>query len=72
MSDEPNADLGLIARQQRQLLDQMNTMRDDMTVLTAIVMRLDGTVAGLVQEIRAIHSQHNRLANRVRVLEDRQ
>jgi uncharacterized protein YoxC len=72
MSDEPSADLGLIARQQRQLLDQMNTLRDDMTVLTAIVMRLDGTVAGLVQEIRAIHSQHGRLANRVRALEDRQ
>jgi len=43
-----------------------------MTVLTAIVTRLDGTVAGLVQEIRAIHSQHNRLAKWVRVLEDRQ
>jgi hypothetical protein len=53
MSDEPNADLGLIARQQRQLLDQMNTMRDDITLLTAIVMRLDGTVTALVQEIRA-------------------
>jgi hypothetical protein len=26
MSDEPSADPGLIARQQRQLLDQMNTM----------------------------------------------
>jgi len=36
-----------------------------MTVLTAVVVRLDGTVAGLVP-------QHNRRANRMHVLEDRQ
>jgi hypothetical protein len=44
-------------------------MKDDMGVMMAIVMRLDGTVSGLINETRAIHSQHNRLANRVRALE---
>ncbi len=66
---ESNPDFGLIVRQQRQLLTDMGTMRDDMGVMMAILMRLDGTVAGLVNEVRAIHSQHGRLANRVRTLE---
>ena len=35
MSDVP--DLSLIARQQKQLLDDFGTMRDDMRVLLAIV-----------------------------------
>ena len=44
-------------------------MRDDVTVLTAIVMRQDGTLSALLTEVRAMHSQHGRLANRVRELE---
>jgi hypothetical protein len=35
----------------------MGTMRDDMAVLTAIVQRIDGTLSGLVNEIRATHAQ---------------
>ena len=69
MPDEPTADLTMIARQQKQLLMEMGTNRDDMAVMLAILQRLDGTVSGLVNEIRATHSQHARLANRVRDLE---
>lgn len=69
MSDEPQADLSLIARQQRQILAEMGTIRDDITVLTAIVQRLDGTLSGLVNEIRATHSQMSRMDRRVRELE---
>lgn len=69
MGDEPAADLTLIARQQRQLLSEVGTMRDDMAVMTAILQRLDGTVAGLVNEVRAMHSQHFRLSNWVHDLE---
>ncbi len=50
-----NPDMTLIARQQRQLIDEMGIMRDDMRVMSAILMRLDGTIAGLVQEVRAMH-----------------
>ena len=67
MSDVP--DLSLIARQQKQLLDDFGTMRDDMRVLLAIVQRLDGTVSGLVNEVRAMHARHDRLACRVESLE---
>ena len=68
MSDDP-IDLTFIARQQYQILNELATMRDDAAVLLAIVMRIDGTVTGLVREIRATHAQHSRLANRVRALE---
>jgi len=36
-------------------------MRDDMAVLTAIVMRQDATVNAPLAEVRAMHSQHSRL-----------
>lgn len=72
MSDEQQADLSLIVRQQRQLLDEMGTIRDDITVLTAIVQRIDGTLSGLVNEIRATHTQISRMDRRVRELESRQ
>ena len=81
MVDEP-VTLEFLARQQQRLLeemrsefrsvrDEMASFRDDMQVLTAMVMRLDGTVGRLLTEVRAMHSQHNRLANRVRRLEER-
>jgi hypothetical protein len=76
MSDEPIT-LEFLARQQHRLLDEMGsmrdemgTMRDDMQVLTAMVLRLDGTVGLVLKELRAMHGQHSRLANRVRRLEE--
>jgi hypothetical protein len=69
MADEPIT-LEFLARQQQRMLDEMGAMRDDMQVLTAMVMRLDGTVGLVLTELRAMHSQHNRLANRVRSLEE--
>lgn len=69
MADEPIS-LQSLARQQQRVLDELSSMRDDMQVLTAMVMRLDGTVGLVLTELRAMHSQHNRLANRVRRLEE--
>ena len=72
MSDEPfGADFGLLMRQQREMLSEIRTMRDDMSVLAAIVQRMDGTLSGLVNEIRATHSQLSRMDRRVRDLETR-
>ena len=68
MADE--SDFGLISRQQVKVLAEIGTMRDDMAVMMAILMRLDGTVAGLVNEVRAMHSQHARLVRRVDALEE--
>jgi hypothetical protein len=74
MSDNPEVtpDLTLIARQQRQILTEMGSMRDDLSVLTAIAMRQDATLTALLTEVRAMHSQHSRLANRVREIEARE
>ena len=63
MSDDPQAGLSMLARQQRQILAEMGSMRDDLAVLTAIAMREDGILAALLTEVRATHAQYSHLAN---------
>ena len=70
MSDDASPDPSLIARHLRWVLFEMGSLRDDMNVLTAIAMRQDHTLSALLTEVRAMHSQHSRLANRVRALEE--
>lgn len=72
MSDDITPDLSLLARQQRQILSEIGSMRDDLAVLTAVAMRQDGTLSALLVEVRAMHAQHSRLANRVREIEAHQ
>ena len=48
-----DADLNFIARQIDRLLSDVASIRDDMAVLTAIVLRLDGSFTALLQETRA-------------------
>jgi hypothetical protein len=72
MSDEPTVDLEFLAEQMRRLMVKVDTLADDMRVLTAIVMRQDGTQAATLEEIRAVHAQQSRMSNRLRELEDRQ
>lgn len=71
MDDDQQINLGLIARQQKQVLDEIGSMRDDMAVMMAILMRQDATITTLLPELRAMHSQHGRLANRLRALEEK-
>ena len=61
MSDDPQAGLSMLARQQRQILAEMGSMRDDLAVLTAIAMREDGILAALLTEVRATHAQFSHL-----------
>ncbi len=65
-----NVDVTAIGRQLRDL----PAIKDDVTVLTAIVQRLDNTMArqigDLLTEVRAEHSRMDRLLNRVRALEE--
>jgi hypothetical protein len=64
------ADLNFIARQNERLITDMASLRDDMRVLTAIVMRLDSAMGALTQEMRVTHTQMARVIDRVRKLED--
>ena len=54
-ADDGIAELGLITRQQRQIIDEMGELRDEVRVMSAMVQRLDGTVVGLVNETPPEH-----------------
>jgi hypothetical protein len=43
-------DLNFLARQNERILTEIANLRDDMAVLTAMVLRLDGSHAALLQE----------------------
>jgi len=53
--------LEFLAAQQEKILQAIATMRDDMRVLAAMVQRLDGTMTGLVNEVRSEHSAYGSL-----------
>jgi hypothetical protein len=53
MIGQPEINLPFIARQLERVLTDIASLRDDMTVLTAIVMRLDNTSAAVLTEMRA-------------------
>jgi hypothetical protein len=63
-------DLTFIARQNERLVTDMAGLRDDMRVLTAIVMRTDSVLGTLLEEVRATHAQINRMNDRIRKIED--
>ena len=62
-------DLNFLARQNERILTEIASSHDDMAVLTAMVMRLDGSHAALLQEARATHAQITRMNDRIRKLE---
>jgi hypothetical protein len=70
--------LEFLAAQQRRMLDEMASMRDDIKVLTAIALRhettlrrLDETMNGMPQQMRAMVAQHSRIVDRVRSIDER-
>jgi hypothetical protein len=68
MSDQAT-DLQLILRGQEQMIQEHVTFRDDMRVMSAMLMRMDNTLAALLIEVRAMHARHDRLAQRVERIE---
>lgn len=65
MTADGQITLAFLARQIERLLDEQGRLRDDTTVLTGMVMRLEGTVQGLTVEVRGEHSRYDRLAREV-------
>jgi hypothetical protein len=51
------------------LIRDVGSLRDDMRVLTAIVMRLDNSQGAMLQELRETHSQIARMNDRIYNLE---
>jgi hypothetical protein len=64
--------LNLVTRQIERLMTDVASVRDDMAALTAIVLRLDGSMTALLQETRATHTQIARMNDRIRRFEDSQ
>ncbi len=76
MSDEP-ASLEFLAQQIRGMRDDIHALKDDMGVLTAIVLRLERDAArreerdaDMLNQLRAMVRQHQRFSERVRALEE--
>jgi hypothetical protein len=59
----------MLLKQQKQMLDEFADFREQLTVQTAICMRVEAAVTSLTIEVRAMHSRHDRLARRVTELE---
>lgn len=62
-------DLSFLVRQNERILAEVASLGDDMAVLIAMVMRLDGSQTALLQETRATHAQVARMNDRIRKFE---
>lgn len=70
MAETPDSiDLVFVVRKLDRLINDVAALKDDMNVLTSIVLRQDGSITALLTEIRALHSQMQRMNNRVSKLE---
>jgi hypothetical protein len=63
--------LEFLAAQQRRMLDEMASMRDDIRVLTAIVLRHEETLIRVLEQITAMVAQNARIVDRLRSLDER-
>lgn len=70
MADD--VDLNFLARQLDRVLTEARSTRDDIRVLSAMVMRHDHAMADILEELRAIHQSMVGISERVRKLEDAQ
>lgn len=70
MADE-SVSLELLARQQERLISDVASLRDDMRVLTAIVLRQENTLNSVLDQLRAMVAQGQRTVDRVRRLEEK-
>lgn len=61
-----------IGAQLARLIEKADQTQDDIRVLSAIVMRQDGTLSAVLTELRAMHARSDRLSRRVEKLEDRE
>lgn len=74
MSDQSGESMTLafLAQQQGKIINELADQRADMAVLLAMVQRMDGTMHGLLGEVRALHGQIGRFGHRLREFESKQ
>ncbi len=73
-----NVTLDFIGRQLERVLaeqaamrEEIRRVREDIHVLTAIVLRHDSTLNAILEQLHAMTAQHNRFDIRLRRLEER-
>ena len=64
--------LHFLARQNERILHDLADVRDELRVQGAMIMRLEGAVASLSEQVHGVHNQIGRINDRVRKLEDAQ
>lgn len=69
MSEEP-VTLDFIGKQLERVIAEQNSIRDDLRILTTIVPRLEATLNGVLDQLHAMVSQHQRFDARLRRLEE--
>ena len=67
---EQQVTLEFLGRQLERVIAEQNAPRDDLRVLTTIVLRLEGTVNGVLDQLHAMVAQHQRVDARLRRLEE--
>lgn len=65
-----DADYTFLQRQNERILSEQANMRDELTVLIAMVTRLEGSNATIIQELRVMQRQFSRMNDRINKLED--
>jgi hypothetical protein len=62
--------LAFLARQLERVLDRLGAIEDQITVLTGMAMRHDGSLEGLAVEVRGLVRLTDRVEHRLRKLEE--
>jgi hypothetical protein len=63
--------LEFLAAQPRRMLDEITSLRDDIKVSTAIVLRHEETLIRMLEQITAMVAQNARVVDRLRAVDDR-
>jgi hypothetical protein len=73
MSEERGeiVDLAYIGRALQRLTSEVASLRDDMRVLTAIVLRHEETLIRILEQLTAMVAQNARIVDRLGAAEDR-
>jgi hypothetical protein len=67
---EAQVTLEFLGKQLERLIAEQNSIRDDLRVPTTIVLRLEGTPNGVLDQLHAMVSQHQRFDARLRQPEE--
>jgi hypothetical protein len=68
---DETVDLAYIGRALQRLTTEVASLRDDMKVLTTIVLRHEETLLRVLEQITTMVSQNARSVDRLRAVEDR-